>query len=118
MKQTDQVRDIASKHAFRIVLIVFPREIERIEVHRRIQGDLHEAPPDGLAQVLILVFRIENDDTRPEHHGTQYLQLDRIALSGPGFREYDHIRVLQFETIEEDQGIIMAVDTIQDAITR
>ena len=71
-----------------------------------------------LGKMLVLILRINHDHARLKHHRTQDLQFHKIAFPGAGLCKYHHVRVLELEPIEENETIVMAVDTVENAVIR
>ncbi len=56
-------------------------KVERIDTLIGIQIDVEVGSSDGIDECFVLIFRIEDDDVRPEHESTENLELDGKRLS-------------------------------------
>ena len=68
--------------------------------------------------MLVFVFRINHDNARVKHHGTQDLELHKIAFSGAGLGKDHHVGVFELEPIEENKAVIVTIDTVEDTVIR
>ena len=115
MEEPDKIGDGVAQQPHAVFVFDRLRQIERVEVDVGIERHLEKRPAHRLAQMFVLVFRINDDDARSEHHSPEHFQLHSIALARSGFGEHHHIGVFHFEAIEEYQAVVVAVDAVEDA---
>ena len=90
-------------------------QVKRIEMIVGVERNIDEASADGFAQILVFVFRINDDHFRPQHQRAQNFELHGIAFSGAGFGEDDHIGVFHLEAVKKNETVVVQVHAIENA---
>lgn len=71
---------------------------------------------NSVAEFLIFVFGVDNDNFGANHHGTESFELYGERLSGTRFSEDDEIGVFESKAVEDNKAVIMHIYTIEDTL--
>ena len=115
MEKSDEARDIASEDVAGILILGYIRQVKRIKVIIRVQGDVYEASADSLAKILVFVFRINDNYFGPEHHRAQDLKFHGITFSGAGFCEDHHVGVFHLKAVKQHETVVVQVYAVENA---
>ena len=70
----------------------------------------------GVAELLIFIFWVDDDNFGANHHGTHSFKFDSERFTSTRFREDHEVGVFQAKAIEDNQTVIVHVDTIQNSL--
>src|SRR3989344_144267 len=113
-EKADKSNDVVAQDVARILILAWYSEVEGINVVLGGERYIEVASADGLGEVLVFAFGVDDDDLGVEHEATQYFQLRHVGFSCAGFCECYGIVVLEREAVEEDERRIVAVDAVEN----
>src|SRR3989344_530198 len=116
LQQAGQVHDVRAQDFRRLFALGDNRDVERVHVRLGGQRYVEEATPEALGQALVFVLRVDDQDVHAHHELADNLQFGRVAFAAAGFGEDDLVRVLQRETVEDDQAVVVLVHAVHDAL--
>ncbi len=69
------------------------REVERVNADIGVEREANIAAADGVAELLVFVFWVDNEDLGADHHRAKGFELDGERFTSTGFREDDEVGV-------------------------
>ena len=77
-------------------------EIEGVDADVGVEGESNVAATDSIAEFLIFVFRVNNNDFGANHHRAESFELDGEGFTATGLSKDDEVGIFQGEAIEDD----------------
>ena len=90
-------------------------EVKGINADVGVEGETDVAAADGVAEFLVFVLRVNNDDFGADHHGAESFKFDGERFTSTRLSENDEVGVFQGETIKDDKTVIVHIDAVEDA---
>ena len=91
-------------------------EVEGVDANVGVEGEANIAATDGVAEFLVFVFGVDDEDFGADHHGAKSFEFDGEGFASAGFRKDNEVGVFQSEAVEDDEAIVVHVDAVEDAL--
>ena len=104
------------KNVGRLLSLRNYRYVEWVDVAWRSEGNFEEAAAYGVCEVLVLVLRVDDNDVRAHHHRTDDFEFGCVGFAAPGFCEHHAVRVLERESVENHQAVVVEVHAVENPL--
>ena len=101
-KETVQGDEVGAEGVVGVFVVDDFGKIKRINTDVGIETEPDVATANGIAEFLVLIFGVDNDDFGTDHHRADSFKLDSERLTSAGFSKDDKIGVFKAETIENN----------------
>ena len=91
-------------------------EVEGVDANVGVEGEANITATDGVAEFLVFVFGVDDEDFGADHHGAKGFEFDGEGFAGAGFRKDNEVGVFQSEAVEDDEAVVVHVDAVEDAL--
>ena len=91
-------------------------EVEGVDANVGVEGEANIAATDGVAEFLVFVFGVDDEDFGADHHGAKSFEFDGEGFAGAGLRKDNEVGVFQSEAVEDDEAVVVHVDAVEDAL--
>ena len=92
------------------------RQVKGVNAHIRAQAQANIATTNGIAELLVLVFGVDNNHFRAGHHTADCLELDGEGFTSTRLREHHHVGVFQAKAVKDHQAVIVHINTVQNTL--